>query len=336
MAYKMVRTFNLDQLRRKKVTEPEVLRDKVKMAIVNILKSPITGLQKMGVLGVAEIDWVDRAAGRFKSWIDVKVVSGTQVISLSVHGETRDLAMNIANAMAKRLQEKTLMLSTKEVDQAYASYQKEVSMTDEKLKAAEEELRKYKEDNKLIALAEESSIKISRLESLKKSYLDAQREREVKLASLLNEKTKSHPDVINLETEIGQLKSKLKKEITRLEKDLLRIPKQQMQLARLTQEVNRYRELYLGLLAKGDELKILSQSSVGEVSLKIIDKAYVPLGQKKNRPSWKVNTIVGIFLSLVLSLVTAFFIEYWRDPLRGRFRVESATGISVLGVIPII
>ncbi len=336
MAYEMVKTFNLDQFIRKKVTEPEALRDKIKMAIVNILRSPITVLQKMGLLGVAEIEWVDRAAEDFTSWIDVSVASGTQVIDLTVNGETPELAMNIANAMEKRLREKTFMFSTREANQVYALYQKEVLKTDEKLKAAEEELRKYKEDNKLIALAEETSIKISMLENLKKTYLDAQSEREVKLASLLNEKTQSHPDVIALKTEIGQLKNKLKKETTRLEKELLLIPKQQMQLARLTQEANRYQELKLALQAKGEELRILSQSSVGEISLKVIDKAYISPNQDKDWPSWAINMLIGLFLSFVLSLGSAFFVEYWRDPLRGRYKVERSTGVSVLGAIPVI
>ncbi|MEW6220967.1 MAG: hypothetical protein AB1634_15750 [Thermodesulfobacteriota bacterium] len=398
MAYEMVRTFGLDERKRQKAQEPANLRERLKMGLVKAMTFPIVILQSLGILQKPPVDWVDKAAEDFRSgfgaWTDIKVVEGTEVISLAIRGESPELATAVANTMARRAGEILVQLAAKASRTTYETYLAEQEEAEAKLAAAEAQLRQFKEANQGVSLPDAIRLKNEEFESVRQSRARAASEREVlarllddlerrprgiaeelvsspalaanamiqdlkaalaakqvRLAALLNEKTPDHPDVVNLRSEIAQQERELMKEIghtlatmdvqittldkesRRLESELMKLPARELTLARLTSQVQLYQELFRGLQAKSEELRVASQSGLADASLMVLDEAYVsPLGEKDS-PNWGIIILVGLFFATVVAVGTAFFVEYWRDPVKGRADLESC-GIPVLGVVP--
>lgn len=397
MAYEMVGTFHLQDLKRQKAEAPRNFREKFKVSLGDIASSPVTLLQKLGLLPTNAVDWVDEAAGDFRdgffAWLDVSLTEGTEVISLTVRGETPELAENIANTMAKRVEERVVSRAAEANVQAFQAYRSEAKKIEGKLTAAEDAVKQFQAQSNGVSPSDEIRLKASRLEDLRKTVDSLGREkkilegyladgasgktakgeavwsqtlvqddvirdlkntlnaREVTLASALNEKTANHPDILNLRSEIGELRKSLQsqiksvlaslgsnladvaREIKTVEDDVVALSAKQVTLERLNADVEVYRQLLRTLQSRAEEIEVAARSGMGDITIRVLDKAHVSPLAKPDFPSWPVAAVVGLMLSLFISVGAAFFREYWRDPVKGPSDLEER-GIPVLAVVP--
>ena len=175
--------------------------------------------------------------------------------------------------------------------------------------------------------------------------------KEVKLASLLTERTEQHPDVLNLREEIAGVRdavgteianvhrglmtdqTRTQAEIAELQAELLKLPQRERALAELTLSVDTYRHLYRDVLLASEEMAVLANSASAALDFKVLDYAYVsPLAQS-DMPDWLIVLSAGIPIAIGAAFALVLFLEYWRDPIKGPSDLWR-NKIEVLGVVP--
>jgi uncharacterized protein involved in exopolysaccharide biosynthesis len=395
----MVKEFGLDERLRLRYEQPQ-FRDRVKMSVRRIILFPLSIVRKLRgrTQKGGEADWLDRAAAEFRSgssaWIDVRPVEGTDMVRLAVNGETPQLAMDIANAMVRRLREILTEVSVSASRNVAKAYAGETDKAEAKLDEAERALRLFKEAHGGIAPTEEARIKVARLADLtaaysavssEKSVLDARRQRllespaedldmvvsssaierndliqglrsglhakRVALAALLSERTEAHPEVVNVRSEIKQIREELDrelgnvirametdmlsrdKEIKQLQAELLEIPAKELEFARLSLQVATHRQIFAELQSHLEQLSVETDSGVGNLRIKVLDKAHVSPTARPSSPKALLIIVLALFFSGGLSLVLPCFLEYWRDPVKGPLDLH-LHGMECLAVVP--
>lgn len=178
MAYDVVKEFSLDERLRNKRFHPTTLRERIKNLIVDILLSPKTALQKIGLLEKVEKNWLDEAAEDFlEDWEDIEEEEGTSVISITVYGETPRLAMDIANRMVELLRERTQSFTREGARASYDFVQNQMIAAEENLKSAEEALGKFKEENAIVNMEQEKGLKTAKLNEFESELLATSKQR---------------------------------------------------------------------------------------------------------------------------------------------------------------
>lgn len=181
------------------------------------------------------------------------------------------------------------------------------------------------------------------------SDLDLQR------LELLQKRTENHPDVIAIDQQIAQTKSKLagfnentitayKIMINTLEKKLLKIndlmskyevkmrslPAQENQLAQLMRQQGTYERIYQILLDQREAMRVAELSKMQDIT--IIDPAKVP-----EDPSWPKKALivlVSLILGGFLGILLIFSVELYRTKFVNLDELESEFQVPILSIIP--
>lgn len=176
-------------------------------------------------------------------------------------------------------------------------------------------------------------------------------QRQSDLAKMSNEKTPEHPDVRNLRSEIAQLQASLvtetraviaatdatlaalTRETAALKEGVAALTALQNEHDRLATQLQVQRGIWQAMLGRSQELQAAAETGVGDLSFKVLDTAYVSPLADYDVPDWLIVVVVGLFLAPAGALGLAYFVEYWRDPVKGA-RDLKTRGIAVLGVVP--
>jgi uncharacterized protein involved in exopolysaccharide biosynthesis len=398
MAYEMVKRFHLDEEQRRKAQQPANFREWFKVTAVNTVMLPITVLQELGVLQKEEKDWVWDAADDFNGgltpMLEVEVVEGTDVVQVTINGESPEQATEIANTITDRAQEMMRELASQRYRVAHEAYQAKIAGAAARLAAAEKALEAFSREHGGAQIADIITQRTARLETLsgQVDQLVADQEarrrqledlasglvdpdtgalaagilaahgseaelrtqlhqRQSELAMMLTEKTPDHPDVKNLRSQIAQLQAglvaetravtaasdvslaALERRIAALRNDVAALTELQNEHDRLAAQVQVERGVWQAMLGRSQELQAAAEAAVGDLSFKVLDTAYVSPLRDYDWPSWLIVVALGLFLAPIGAVGLPYFVEYWRDPVKGP-RDLRTRGIAVLGVVP--
>jgi tyrosine-protein kinase Etk/Wzc len=181
------------------------------------------------------------------------------------------------------------------------------------------------------------------------SDLDLQR------LELLQKRTENHPDVIAIDQQIAQTKSKLagfnentitayKIMINTLEKKLLKIndlmskyevkmrslPAQENQLAQLMRQQGTYERIYQILLDQREAMRVAELSKMQDIT--IVDAAKVP--EKPSWPKKALIVLVSLILGGFLGILLIFSVELYRTKFVNLDELESEFQVPILSIIP--
>ena len=182
-------------------------------------------------------------------------------------------------------------------------------------------------------------------------------ELEVQRSKLLKTYRDKHPEVLKIQSQIDEIAQKIREETTRLvqsmesEYSALKARESAMITA-----VNQYRDEVQGLAKKEIQFGILKREADSNQQLydlllkrlketglsqgldsnnvRIVEPAIAPVRPIKPRPV--LNMALGAVIGLVVGLSCAFFLEYMDDTVRTPDQVESALGVPVFALIPVI
>ena len=164
--------------------------------------------------------------------------------------------------------------------------------------------------------------------------LDALISRGITVSDPLQERQETISEIIALEAQIFGFNLK-KDEAEKLREiynlKLLTLPDKQLQLARLKRDEIVLTENYSMLRQKLEEAKIKLISQGGRVQ--ILDKAR--RSSSPISPNHKQDILTGIIVSLILSALIVFLIEFMDNSIRTISHIENLN-LTVLGVIPAI
>jgi len=139
---------------------------------------------------------------------------------------------------------------------------------------------------------------------------------------------------ISLRAEFVAYKTKakdLKKIINNYTSELSTLPEKELNVARLKRDKTVNNEIYMMLLKKMEEARIMEEGRIGNI--RIIDKAILP--QLPIAPNKTMNIIVGLIIGIVLGIGMAVFLESMDVSLKDIADIEARTGLPVLAAIPL-
>ena len=419
MAEDIVRLFNRDERLKQKKEDPQTTRDKVLAFLKNtFIEKPTNFLIYFGILKDQPDNYLADAVEELRDDLeDIKLEEDTEVINVGLYGESPEIATNMANTMVQLFINKNVELARVPAGTAYNFTKEQMAKVEKELFESQNLLMRFKEENGIIQLDEEKTIKIQRLDEFEaelsnisfrmeetkeriretKNQLSSQGERikssivvadnplvtelkatlqgqEAKLASLVIEKREDHPDVMRMKAEIEANKSRLKNELERkvqsetetsnpvyqnligklvdLEVDrvgylakqdvlkekisglktaLISMPSQEIELIRLSNTVDVKQSIYNELKKKMDELRVLKETTISDVDIKLTDPAKVYDYVRPDWPKWLLIIPAGFVGSLLLAVFTAFFVEYWDSSFSTAKEVEKSLALPVLG-----
>lgn len=175
-------------------------------------------------------------------------------------------------------------------------------------------------------------------------------ELEVQKRALVSENTESHPQVRAVQSQIDQLQKKLHstyetskfnlaRQETSIQQQLLQyeakmrtLPAAERDLARLLRLSKVNADIYMFLLQKHEEARIVKASTISNI--KVVDPAITPDNPVK--PQKKKNLLLGLLVGVMCGVGAAFFMDYLDDTIKDEEEAKRALGWPMLAMIPAI
>jgi tyrosine-protein kinase Etk/Wzc len=178
---------------------------------------------------------------------------------------------------------------------------------------------------------------------------------ELQRLDLLQRRTESHPDVVNVDTQIQQVKAKLsnynentltsyhiiigslEKKITQLEGLMQKyegkmrtLPTQENRLASLMRQQNVYQKMYTLLLDKREEMRMAELSKLQDIV--VVDEAREPMEPVLPRKGF--NLVAGFIFGILIGFGAIFLVEMKNKKLVSLDDIENDFKLPIFAIIP--
>ncbi len=191
-----------------------------------------------------------------------------------------------------------------------------------KLYAAELELESYRSRKGQVDVSLETQAAVARVVEIEKAASAAK----VEYAALRHRFTDDHPALAALRSRMQRLEG----EGEALEVRLKRLPEAELESARRLRDVKVANELYIALLNKAQELKVMKEGTIGNV--RVLDAAVVPT--KPVAPRKAAVLALSLLLGLAAGVAAAFGRRALSQGVEDPDAIERTTGIGVHAAIP--
>jgi tyrosine-protein kinase Etk/Wzc len=190
------------------------------------------------------------------------------------------------------------------------------------LDRAERALEGYQQRKGTVSLSRETEAVVARTAELEREISTLELER----TATERRFTAQHPEVLSISRRIGQLRA------TRgvMDARLRGLPGTELDSARLSRDVKVASELYLALLNRTQELRVMRSGIVANVS--VIDPPRVPY--RPARPKAGLTLGLGLLLGLGAGAAAALARRAWSEGADDPGEIEAATGLPVYATVP--
>jgi succinoglycan biosynthesis transport protein ExoP len=140
--------------------------------------------------------------------------------------------------------------------------------------------------------------------------------------------------IVEAETEMAAARAEseaLRRVIAGEEERLSQLPQKELDLARVTRDLEVAQQIYMMLLTKYEEMRVTEQMQISD--LWRIDPAALPKNPVK--PRKMLNTAIAGILGVFVGVAAAFIIESTDTSIKSAEEVEEILGLPILGTIPI-
>ncbi|KPL04824.1 MAG: hypothetical protein AMJ73_03595 [candidate division Zixibacteria bacterium SM1_73] len=285
--------------------------------IAAILKSravAIGVIEKENLMEIYNVETKENALKELFSRTEVGVTS-EGIIFLSFEDKDKFKAAKVANRFVEELDRVNQETNISQAKNARIFIEERLAQTKRELSKAEENLRRFKEENKAISLNEQTKAAIEAAADLKAQMVAS----EIELNVLHKTMSPSHPEIQRLKSRIKEIKKQLdtwefgsQKENPEEEKALdvpfSQVPTMSMKLARLDREVRIQSAVFELLTNQYEQYKIQETRDIP--TIQVLDKAFPP--EKRSRPKRAVLVGLAGIMSLVTSGVFVFGLEYFK------------------------
>jgi tyrosine-protein kinase Etk/Wzc len=151
-------------------------------------------------------------------------------------------------------------------------------------------------------------------------------ENELKRTELSNRFTERHPDVAVLSKKAAQLNQQR----ASLEQSVRQLPRLDVESTRLTRELRVATDLYMLVLNRAQELRIVTSGWIGNA--RVLEHSVAP--RHPARPKPRFVLAIAIALGLAGGIAAAFIRAAWDHGVRDPGEIETSTGLPVMGTIP--
>lgn len=218
----------------------------------------------------------------------------TGVIRLELESADRRRTTATLDAVTRAYLRQNVERRSAEAEKTLQLLETQLPILKTNVDAAESALNAHRSRNGSVDLRLETQRRLERSVEVEKSLseLDLQR------VELRRKYTDRHPELIALEHKIAQLRT----ERDAIQAKIEELPRAELQAARLTRDVKVASELYILLLNKAQELRIVKSGTIGNV--RIVDAAALP--DEPVSPKKAATAIGALLLGVGLGVIFAF------------------------------
>jgi tyrosine-protein kinase Etk/Wzc len=246
----------------------------------------------------------------------------TGVLQLALEGPDRARIAAVLDSLSQAYLRQNVERKSAEAEKTLAFLETQLPELKGKLDAAEAELETYRTHKGGLDVSIETEAAVKRSVEIEKAVSELQ----VESAALRQRFTESHPMIVAL---IGKL-AKLQSERTLMEERMRKLPEAELESARRMRDVKVANELYLTLLNKAQELKVIKSGTIGTV--RILDAAI--LAAKPVKPKKPTLLALSLFLGLALGVAAAFGRRALDRGVEDPDLVERTIGVPVYASVP--
>jgi tyrosine-protein kinase Etk/Wzc len=246
---------------------------------------------------------------------------GSGVLSISLRGDDPDRVAGAVNRLVATLLQRKAERASAENAKVLTFLESQLPALRANVEKAENALEAFRKQNGTVDLSLETRAAVDRSVETERAIAELEAQRDL----LLKRYTERHPDVAPLTRRIESLQGQRTTADTRIRT----LPTTELAAARLTRDVRVSTELYMLLLERTQQVRILAASTTENVRL--LDSATappLPIGV----PASTV-LVVAVILGLGVGAASVLILERLEgagDPAD----VEAGTGIPVLATVP--
>jgi tyrosine-protein kinase Etk/Wzc len=221
----------------------------------------------------------------------------TGILAMSLTGPNQQRIRRVLDAVAQTYLTQNIQRNAAEAENSLDFLDDQLPEIKEKLTQAEEKLNEYRLEKDSVDVSLQTESVLERLVAIE-AKLNELKIRESEVSSKF---TKSHPAYRTL----LQQRQSLQEEKNQIESEIKNLPETQQEVLRMMRDVEVNQEIYVGLLNKVQELRIMKASTVGNV--RIIDDAVVQPEPVKPKTGLLValSALLGLMASVGYVLLQA-------------------------------
>jgi uncharacterized protein involved in exopolysaccharide biosynthesis len=253
-------------------------------------------------------------------------VSKEGVISIRVEDTDAQVAAQMANYYVEQLDRIVSQLDVGEAGQRRVFLTARLAHAKADLDVAEQTLRKFQEQNRAVALQEQTRGAIEAAARIKGEIMAS----EVQIQVMRNFATDANPEIVALRRRVDEMKRQLAQmqygdgipaaggagqDRRDYVVSLPKVPEIALEFARLTRDV-KIQETVVGLLTQQLEQAKIAEANTLPV-VRVLDRATA--AERPSKPRLRLNLAVAAASSLFAATVLAFALDFFRGPgYRGR------------------
>lgn len=221
----------------------------------------------------------------------------TGILAMSLTGPNQQRIRRVLDAVAQTYLTQNIQRNAAEAENSLDFLDDQLPEIKEKLTQAEEKLNEYRLEKDSVDVSLQTESVLERLVAIE-AKLNELKIRESEVSAKF---TKSHPAYRTL----LQQRQSLQEEKNQIESEIQNLPETQQEVLRMMRDVEVNQEIYVGLLNKVQELRIMKASTVGNV--RIIDDAVVQPDPVKPKTGLLValSALLGLMVSVGYVLLQA-------------------------------
>ncbi|NIV14835.1 MAG: polysaccharide biosynthesis tyrosine autokinase [Aliifodinibius sp.] len=266
-------------------------------------------------------------------------VRSSDILRIKIRTSSPIAAKIIANTYVERIIDWNLRTKREEIISVRDFVEMQLAVFQDKLSAAEDTLRVFKEKNPMISLSDRHAEILKRTTEAEVRYneaqaeLAAQRQRQRDAERKIRKLAPSHILAPSpLEADLRAKQQGLKKIIADYNEELQSIPEKELVLARLIRNRDVNEKIYSILLEKREEIRIVEASKIGDIQ--VVDAAQEPIHPIK--PKKKRYLAFAFVLGMAIGVGLTFFLESLDTSLKSQEEIEDYINLRVLTLIPTI
>ncbi len=246
----------------------------------------------------------------------------TGILQIALDGGSAQRVAAILDSLSRAYVRQNVERKSAEAEKTLEFLETQLPILRANLDAAEAAMETYRAQKGGIDVTLETQAAVGRAVEIEK----AASELEVEYAALRQKFTDSHPALVAIAQKIRRLGA----ERASVEARMKKLPASELESARRLRDVKVANELYLTVLDKAQELKVVKEGTIGNV--RILDAAIVPV--KPVSPQKLPTVALSLVLGGVLGVAGAFARRALDQGVEDPDAVERATGIGVHASVP--
>ncbi|MDF1637596.1 polysaccharide biosynthesis tyrosine autokinase [Alcanivorax jadensis] len=262
------------------------------------------------------------AVNGLRGALAIREVGKTGMLSLTMTGPSKERIKTTLDAISEAYLLQNVERRSAEAENSLEFLGEQLPKIKEKLTEFEEKLNAYRLESESVDLSMETQSVLQQSVDIEAKI----NELKAKEGELATRFTKEHPAYQSLLRQKASLVEQ-KRSLDRQIKDL---PETQQEILRLMRDVEVTQQIYIGLLNKTQELRILKAGTVG--SVRIIDKALVQPAPIK--PKKAVIALIAGFLGAIGSAAILLLQALLKKGIESPEKLEEQ-GVSVYASIPL-